>query len=221
MEGKRAVVNGAPRRVALFGGSFDPPHRGHDALVRAALRLLEPERLLVVPALVPLHRRLSGRVGPERRLAWLRALWRDLPEVEVVDWERRPTPTIVTLRRFADRFPGVVPLLLLGADAAAGMEEWVGYPEHRCWCNLALFPRAGGEAAAPPAGWRLCTPEAWQRDPEPSGRVVRLAVRLPAVSATEVRRRARRGDAIDALVPEAIADEIAASYGRVERQQGA
>ncbi|MDE2491466.1 MAG: nicotinate (nicotinamide) nucleotide adenylyltransferase, partial [Elusimicrobia bacterium] len=37
-------------RTLVFGGSFDPPHRGHAALLAAAARRLRPGRILIVPA---------------------------------------------------------------------------------------------------------------------------------------------------------------------------
>src|SRR5258706_10768352 len=58
-------------RVLLFGGSFDPPHRGHAALLRSALKTLRPDKTYVLPAYrSPL--KSPPRTSPEDRLAMTR-----------------------------------------------------------------------------------------------------------------------------------------------------
>ncbi|HXH64807.1 MAG TPA: nicotinate-nicotinamide nucleotide adenylyltransferase, partial [Mariprofundaceae bacterium] len=146
------------RTVGIFGGSFDPPHAGHVALVEAAFALLGLSEIWVVPAGVPVHRRLSGHAGPEQRLAWMRRLFSADPRVTVIDWEAcqaGPVSSLHTLRWLHQQYPEVLPLWLMGADAFAGLPAWQGYPEHRRYCNVAVFARAG-EAMPEPIGWREC-----------------------------------------------------------------
>ncbi len=38
-------------KIALFGGSFDPPHKGHDAIVKEALAKLDIDKLIIMPTL--------------------------------------------------------------------------------------------------------------------------------------------------------------------------
>lgn len=87
-------------KIALFGGSFDPPHTGHDAAVRAILSSLKPDLLIIMPSFLnPFKKSFSA--PPQLRLRWCRALWSDAPHVEVSDYEisqNRSVPTIQSVK---------------------------------------------------------------------------------------------------------------------------
>ncbi|MDQ6951110.1 MAG: nicotinate-nicotinamide nucleotide adenylyltransferase [Mariprofundales bacterium] len=201
-------------RVGIYGGSFDPPHCGHAALARLALECFGLDRLLVVPAAYPVHRALSGCADGATRVSWLVRLFAAEDRITVVDWELAESrPTIQTLRQFADRFPGEVPLLLLGADAVAGVVDWVDYPQHQALCNLGLFSRAGSKPVTP-QGWLGTEVSGWQQSPNASaGRVMVVEAAIPPVSATLVREAARRGQSLADLVPSCIVRDIEHYYG--------
>ena len=87
-------------KIALFGGSFDPPHAGHDAAVKAILSSLKPDLLVIMPSFLnPFKKSFSA--PPQLRLRWCRALWSDAPHVEVSDYEisqNVPVPTIQSVK---------------------------------------------------------------------------------------------------------------------------
>ena len=210
-------ISTSKRRIGLFGGSFDPPHVGHVALARAALARLPLDAVWVMPAGRPVHRALSGRADAETRLTWLQAVFADEPRIRVLDWEARadhPVPTIETLRRLHEQCPEVAPVLLLGADAFAGMPGWVDYPAHARLCDVAVFARAGSRAPMPPPmppEWRRVT--AAELASPGAGRAVFVDAALPDVSATAVRQRAARGESLAGLVPECVRAAIERAYG--------
>lgn len=184
--------------------------------------MLELSEIWVVPAGLPVHRQLSGLAGPERRLAWMHRLFAANPRVTVIDWEVRqdgPVSSLQTLQWLHARFPEVLPLWLMGADAFAGFPDWRGYPEHRRYCNVAVFARAG-EAMPGPMGWRECAAEAVAGLQQP-GHVVRVDTELPDISATELRRVLASGKVPHGWLPPVIADEIADAYGKHEQQEHA
>lgn len=202
--------------LGLFGGSFDPPHLGHVALVQAALERLRLPQVWVIPVGCPVHRKLSGRADALNRLEWMQRIFADMPGVVVQDWEARrsePSPTIDTLRRIHREQPECSPVLLLGADAFAGIDSWVGYPEHRGLCDVAVFSRAGEPPLASHHGWRPVTVAEWRTSPG-SGRLLQVDQALPEISATEVRERADRGETLAGLVPECVRRDIELAYGR-------
>lgn len=209
--------------IGLFGGSFDPPHLGHDALVRAALIQLALDEVWVIPAGIPVHRELSGRASGQCRLEWLHSMFADEPRVRVLDWEVRrdmPTPTIETLRRVHREHPALTPLWLMGMDAFAGLEQWVEYPAHQQLCNVAVFTRQGAAHAAVPPGWTEIDIADWRPDGvAAAGHVVMLEAELPDVSATEVRRRAVAGISLAGMVDESIRAEVERFYGPAAGRQ--
>ena len=73
-------------KLLLFGGTFDPPHNGHMALLSACLAAVRPHRALVMPAGVPPHKQASATPGPLR--AEMCGCFKALsPCVEVSRWE--------------------------------------------------------------------------------------------------------------------------------------
>ena len=95
-------------KIALFGGSFDPPHAGHDAAVKAILSSLKPDLLIIMPSFLnPFKKSFSA--PPQLRLKWCRALWSDAPHVEVSDYEisqNVPVPTIQSVKFLLEKHGG-------------------------------------------------------------------------------------------------------------------
>jgi len=93
-------------KIALFGGSFDPPHAGHDAAMKAILSSLKPDLLIIMPSFLnPFKKSFSA--PPQLRLRWCRALWNDAPGVEVSDYEisqNRPVPTIQSVKFLLEKY---------------------------------------------------------------------------------------------------------------------
>lgn len=117
------------RNVALFGGSFDPPHTGHLAIVETALDQLDIERLIIVPAYLNPFKTHSCAPASVR-LEWLRTIFSDWERVEVSDFEitrNRPTPSIETVRHFAKEAERLY--FIIGADNVATLPQWHAYDE--------------------------------------------------------------------------------------------
>ena len=84
-------------KIALFGGSFDPPHAGHAAAVKAILSSLKPDLLITMPSFLnPFKKSFSA--PPQLRLRWCRALWSDTPGVEVSDYEISQNRSVSTIQ---------------------------------------------------------------------------------------------------------------------------
>ena len=109
-------------KIALFGGSFDPPHAGHDAAVKAILSSLKPDLLVIMPSFLnPFKKSFSA--PPQLRLRWCRALWSDAPHVEVSDYEisqNVPVPTIQSVKFLIEKYGGNSKI---AAETAASTSE--------------------------------------------------------------------------------------------------
>lgn len=110
--------------IAIFGGSFDPPHAGHVAIVESALAELPIETLYVVPAyLNPFKTKVHAPAS--QRLKWLEHLFSQEQKVVISDFElrqERPVPTIETIRHFRQIDPGIY--LIIGADNLDDLSRW-------------------------------------------------------------------------------------------------
>ena len=176
-------------RIAVYGGTFDPPHVGH-AMVAAWLRWTDRcDEAWIVP--VRGHPFGKDAAPYEERVALCEAAFAGIPGVRISTIERDlplPSYTVDTLGALARRHPEHAFRLVVGADVLAEVDRW------RDW--------AGIVRAYPPIVVGR------QGFPLPPG-----AIPFPAVSATEVRARAARGEPIDHLVSAAIVGRVRELYG--------
>ena len=136
-------------KIAVYGGSFNPPHLGHLYAVKAALRQLKPDKFLVIPDREPPHKALAdGSPSPETRLELCRKTFASLPEVTVSDMElRRPgkSYTWETLQELKARWPGSDFYLLMGTDMLESFEKWYRFYQIGQSAVLTVFPREKSE----------------------------------------------------------------------------
>lgn len=184
-------------RAGMFGGAFDPPHRAHVALARAAIAQLRLDRLFVVPTGDAWHKART-LTAATHRLAMTRLAFAGIAQVRVDDRELRragPTYSVDTLRELQSEHPGAQLVLLMGEDQAAGFAGWHAWQEIARLAELCVAGRGSGEGIT---ALRAL----------PGVRVETL--RLPAMpeSATEIRARLTAGQDISDLVEPAVASYI-------------
>ena len=115
--------------VLVFGGSFDPPHRAHLTLAKAAARATNCTRILLVPTNRSPHKMgLSHQVSGTDRLEMVRLAIADEPAISVSPIELdRPPPsfTVDTLQALRTSVgPAVVIRWLMGSDQVLSFERW-------------------------------------------------------------------------------------------------
>ena len=77
-------------KIAIYGGSFNPPHLGHVEAARTAASVLAPDRFLIVPASIPPHKDLAdGSPTAQQRLELCRLAFADIPGAEISEIELR------------------------------------------------------------------------------------------------------------------------------------
>ncbi|HBD86599.1 MAG TPA: nicotinate (nicotinamide) nucleotide adenylyltransferase [Clostridiales bacterium] len=115
-------------RIAVFGGSFNPPHPGHVRAARAACEALRPDKLIVIPAADPPHKALPAcSPGPEERLYLTRLAFSAMPEAEVSDIEilrSGESYTADTVAQLQAAYPGADIILIVGTDMLLYFEKW-------------------------------------------------------------------------------------------------
>ncbi|MBR6207607.1 MAG: nicotinate (nicotinamide) nucleotide adenylyltransferase [Oscillospiraceae bacterium] len=136
-------------RILLYGGSFNPPHLGHEDALRAAREALHPDKTLVIPAGIPPHKALAeDSPSAEDRLRMTELAFADAPGAQVTDLELRrqgKSYTVDTLRQFRSLWPGAELCFLVGTDMLLYMEQWMSFREIFSLCTLAAMPREEGE----------------------------------------------------------------------------
>ena len=131
-------------RVGLFGGTFCPPHNGHVAALAAAWETGWFDQLLVPVANDPYHKDGGDLLPAAARLAMAHAAFDDLDGVVVTDREivrGGPTYTIDTVRELVAEGHRVT--VIVGADAAAGIDGWHDAADLVGLATIAVVPRPG------------------------------------------------------------------------------
>ena len=190
-------------RLGLLGGTFDPVHRGHLALARAARDELGLDEVLFLPAGQPWRKAGQMIASNEHRLAMLRRALEGEAAFQVSRLElERPGPsyTADTLEALRDDRPEDELFFLLGEDALMDLPNWERPRRIPELARLAVARRADSSPEA--------LEEAERRLPGLGERVVWLKMSVVAVSATEIRERVREGQPIGGLVPATVEEYI-------------
>ena len=187
------------RRIALFGGTFDPPHNAHLALARLALDELQLDELRWVLAGQPWQKTRAVTAAAQREAMVRLAMAAAGPEprfrLERCELEREgPSYTLDTVRELQAAGPAATWFLLIGADQYASLHTWRDWPELLSRVNLAVAQRPG--VLAQPDAALLQFPH--------------RAVALPMmdISSTEIRAQVARGEPVAELVPAEVARYI-------------
>lgn len=147
-----------PQRLGVFGGTFDPPHRGHLAVAQAAQRTFALDRVLLVVANDPWRKSPSRVITPAAdRLAMVQAMARDEAGLEVSDVEIRrggPSYTVVTLRELAAAHPGSELFLIIGRDLVDDFSSWHESVEIGRLATIVVVDRPG-YMTDPQRDWKM------------------------------------------------------------------
>ena len=173
----------AIRRIGVFGGAFDPPHRAHVALVRSAIEALHLDEVRVLPTGQAWHR--SGSLSDAaHRLAMTRLAFAEVPQVVVDEREIRragPSYTVDTLHEIASEQPGTQLYLLIGDDQRRSLPGWHRIDEI---ARLAIICAAARDPQV--AAWHGGEPSGTEQ----SGPVIQpLPMPLMPISATDIREK--------------------------------
>ena len=144
-------------KIGIYGGTFNPIHRGHLTAARAAMDALGLDRLLLIPASVPPHKALpQGSADAADRLEMAALACAELgPVAQALDIELHrtgPSYTVDTLRQLRMEHPEDELWLLMGTDMFLSLETWHRAAEVMSLAHIGAFdrvhPQPGEDLAA-------------------------------------------------------------------------
>jgi nicotinate-nucleotide adenylyltransferase len=195
------------RKTALFGGTFDPIHKGHIDVARSAFDIIGADRLIFVPARrSALKRELPVASGSDR-LHMTRLAIAGIERFEVSNRElQRPAPsyTIDTVRHFQQEFgPNTEIYWLLGADSMGELPRWHKIQELIDTCFLTCMYRAGYE---PPDFSCFADSLGAERVKKLRDNIIETP--LIDISSTQIRARLAKGRGADDMLNSEVAEYI-------------
>ena len=195
------------RKIALFGGTFDPVHLGHTVVAAAAGEHIGAEKVVFVPARRSPLKAFFPEASDEDRLAMIGLAISGNNGFEVSDYELKkagPSYTLETVRYFRQQLgSGVLIYWLAGADMLEDLPHWYGVTELIDECNLAVMYRAG---FAPPDFSKFISLWGEERVKKMQRNVVETP--LVDISSTEIRSRLARGEDVTEMLDPVVLNYI-------------
>ncbi|MBI4795753.1 MAG: nicotinate-nucleotide adenylyltransferase [Deltaproteobacteria bacterium] len=209
------MTTSRPKRLGLFGGTFNPIHYGHLRTAEEVTEALELTRLWFIPAALPPHK--TGRLIPpfETRLEMTRLAVGRHSRITVSDIEgRRPgkSYSIETLRQVREEYGRDWELyFILGLDSILEITTWKDYAELFTLCHFVVLDRPGYDRGQLEAVLRREVHPQFQPLPDAAGfqhpggaKVYFLATTLMDISATRIRGLVGQRCSIRYLLPERV-----------------
>jgi len=136
-------------KIAIYGGSFNPPHLGHVEAARTILEEYDPDALFIIPASIPPHKELDEN-SPDafERLLLTQLAFSSLLNTEVLDIElmrEGKSYTADTVEILMGYYPDAEFALSMGTDMLLSFEEWYRYRFLLEKLTLLVFPREDDE----------------------------------------------------------------------------
>ena len=177
------------KKIAIYGGTFDPIHHGHLIVAREALERLGADEVIFIPARVSPFRKTAPIARAEIRLLMIRAAIEDEPGFGVDDCElRRPPPsyTIDTVERIRRLNRDATIYCLIGEDNVSKLTKWRRFADLEKMVRFVVLDRSG-------------------QQPSHVYPVIRRKI---DISATEIRKRVATGRSIRYFVPPTVEEII-------------
>ena len=188
MSFERLSVGGL-KKIAIYGGTFDPIHHAHLILAREAIETLDLNRVILVPAAISPLKKAAPVASGEVRLAMLQAAIKGDSKFEVDECElRRPPPsyTIDTVEEIHRRECQASIYCLIGEDNVEQLPQWHRFAELEKMVRFVVLDRSG-------------------KQPSHSFQLIHRRI---DISATEIRRRVAQNESIRYLVPDSVEEII-------------
>lgn len=133
--------------LAIFGGSFDPPHVAHEHIGLKVCQELDVDKLLIVPTFLNPFK-VTSHFTPKQRYEFVDELFKDEDKIEVSDFEllqNAPTPSIVTVKHFIKLYNPDKFYLVIGSDNLAKLHLWDDFDTLKELVEFVIVHREGYE----------------------------------------------------------------------------
>jgi nicotinate-nucleotide adenylyltransferase len=181
----------AMKRIGIFGGTFDPPHKGHIAIAEKAMKQLSLDKIYFVPAYLPPHKLQHYSTTAKHRLTMVKLAIDGHKnfKVSAIELQRRGISyTFYTLKAFRNRFPDAALILIIGADNLEQFQSWKSPKAILKLATLAVYKRRGFN--------QLLKNQNIEFQP--------IKGQFLHVSSTEIRKRLKKGLTVSRLISKPI-----------------
>ncbi|AVQ25413.1 nicotinate (nicotinamide) nucleotide adenylyltransferase [Fusobacterium periodonticum] len=131
-------------RIAIYGGSFNPMHIGHEKIVDYVLNNLNMDKIIIIPVGIPSHRE-NNLEQSDTRLKICKEIFKGNKKIEVSDIEIKSegkSYTYDTLLKLIDLYGENNEFFeIIGEDSLKSLKTWKNYEELLKICKFIVFRR--------------------------------------------------------------------------------
>lgn len=199
------------KRIGIYGGSFDPVHRGHLHLAETAVEKLLLNEIIFMPARIsPFKQEKPDVTSGSHRMRMLQLAVEDREDMSVSDHELRQegvSYTVYTLRHMRELHPDSQLVLLMGSDMLMSFERWY------CWQEIMEIAELGCASRNEGDGEVLRKKAEFLSE---FGRVSIFSEEALPMSSTEIRNALKKNEDCSCYLPEKVVQYIVKHhlYGR-------
>lgn len=130
-------------KIGIFGGTFNPPHKGHERMIETLTKELELDKVLIIPNKVPTHKRCDDLADNRDRLNMCRMAFRDPKfEISTIEMDRESDSyTIFTVNELIKKYPNDELYLIIGSDMFLMFHKWYKHKELLEKCTVCVASR--------------------------------------------------------------------------------
>ncbi len=195
--------------IGIFGGTFDPPHRGHIQVAREIMDILHLKKVYLMPNFIPPHKK-PAQASDQDRLAMVELLCSQNPGFDFLDHEIKRACTSYlseTMYQLKDD-PNLAEqhlFFIIGADSLITLHTWHDPATIFKYCNIAVASRPGFDPNLAHPSIRARIVDRSQLDLKQNGQILLIPTSLIPVSSTILRQRPE-------LITEQTVDPAVLSY---------
>ena len=135
--------------IAIYGGSFDPPHLGHKEVVKKTLSILDIDKVIIVPSWLNPFKNSSHALA-KKRFEWTKEMFKDIDNVEVSDFEISQNKAVYTIETFEalnQKYP--ISHIIIGADNLKSLTKWRDFEKLNQSIEWIIAKRQGYDIVTP------------------------------------------------------------------------
>lgn len=186
-------------RLAFFGGSFDPIHKGHEYIINEAYKRLKLDKLFILPNNMPPHKNYLSATYEQRCDMIDLVIRGDIRfELSYLESSAEKHYTVDTVKKIRDIYSKSKIYFIIGEDSLLDMDKWNKPIEILKFVDFAVFPRVDSRTNEDID--EICKIS----EKKFGGSIVPIEVKPYDISSTDIRKKLQMGESIQGCVSESV-----------------
>ncbi len=198
--------------IGIFGGTFDPVHKGHTEIIKNLFELIPLDKVIVIPNGKAPHKKVS--VNSKERLKMVSSAFQDIDKVVIDDREIKkndPSYAISTLKELLEENEDNSLVWIMGSDAFSEIDSWYQWQDFVEMVNIIVMVRPNHEISMDSEAFNIMsTRQTIDKESLHTGRgkIYLLKIRPIEITSTEIRNKIIEGKDVSEFLLEEVSELI-------------